>query len=207
VAVDLTGTDGGSEQRGTDGAQTEAPDPTKLSAQIENLNKALAAERERARKAQEKLDAAQTAEAERKRLEAESQGQFEPLYKQTTEKLTAAEKRIQEFEAREQARAEAMTAEADSVVDAWSDEDKALDPRGLSAEDRLKYVRALDQRLKGASQTVASGTRSRGGQQSGYIHPDAVALAKRIGREPKDAMQIWLATAPGRAWLAQGERK
>lgn len=207
MAVDQTGTDGGGEQQGTEGAQTEAPDPTKLTAQVENLNKALAAEREKARNAHEKLEAAQTAEAERQRKEAESQGQFEPLYKAATEKLTAEEERSKALAERVASFESRMIAEADEIVSRWDEDDRKFDLKSLPPDERLAHVRELDKRFNASQQQVASGTRSRGGQTSGYIHPDAAALAKRIGRDPKDAMGIWLATAPGRAWLAQGERK
>lgn len=128
--------------------------------QIANLNIALRQAREEAKAAKTALAERTAAEEEAARKAAEEAGQYEKLYGEEKARADTALQRLQALEERENTRLAAVSTDADAIVAKWPEADRALDPKGLDPDSRLRMVRQLDARLN--SQERPAGTRNNG---------------------------------------------
>jgi len=160
------------EETNTDGAKTNdgAANNDGLAQELANITAALKAEREAKAAIKAQLDAAAEAQAEAERKKAEESGKFEELYGAEKSRAEQLAEQLQSFQERESARIEAVTAEADAIVAAWDDADKALDPKGLDADQRLSMLRKLDARLKAASNRPAGNIAGNSGKSDVVVN-------------------------------------
>jgi len=171
-----------------------------------NLQKALAEERGQRQALKAQLDKIETdkaaAEEAAKEAKAKEKGQYGPLYEAAKAELEKANQRLADYEAKEAERKTAAKAEADGIVAAWPEADRALMPAGLDAEAAIQFARKLDARLRTAS-SMPAGARSQSGSASDASPPpECVEQAKRLGKDPKEHFVTWKQTTAGRKWLA-----
>lgn len=139
--------------------------------QIANLNKALTQARTAEKAAKDALATKTAADEAAKTKKAEEAGEFERLYKDADAALTTANEQLTAHTARETTRLETVTTDADAIVAKWPDADKALDPKSLAPDARLRMVRQLDARFSATDRPA--GTRSKGSDEDAPI-PDWV---------------------------------
>ena len=194
MGIDAENTDGGDQQQET---------PAAVSQVESNHLKALQAERDRRKAAEDRIAAIEAAKEEAEVEAAKQKGQYKDLFeKAEAERVRLAEANAT-YEAQKAERESKAVEDANAIVAAWAETDRGLDPKGMSPEERLNHVRMLDARLK-TQAPVAAGTRTGTGQRTvTQPPPECVAMAKRLGRDPEDFMPTWLATTAGKAWLSE----
>lgn len=201
-----------------DAATSEAPD---AKVPVKALQ-AERAKRQAAEKALADLQAAQTkAEAERAAAAAKAEeeaakqrGEYEKLYGDTLPKLTAAQERLAEYEAKEAARLERLTTRNTERVAALPENLRSIVP-GLDPEALADWLDRAAPVLT-ADDTRPAGTRGKppGAKAEMVWPPEAFAAARQQGKgdgnpdEQKRWIQTaWANTARGKAWLNEQAKR
>lgn len=175
---------------------------------------ALKAERTKRQELEKALAAYQAKEAEAaaaaKKAEedaAKQRGEYERLYGEANEKLTAAEQRLADYTAREAARLERLTTRNQERVEALPENLRAIVP-GLDPEALADWLDKAAPVLL-SDDTRPAGTRGKPPVARGEAPypPEAYAVARQQGKPDSDPAEqkrwianVWLKTAPGRAW-------
>lgn len=177
------------EQEATATAQAEADEALDKAGILKDLKGERTrsqTERTRAEAAEKALKDIQDAQTEAERKAAEKAGEFETLYSTSQTELGTTKEKLAGLQTRETARLETVTTDADAIVAKWDEEDRAMDPKNLDADERLRMVRLLDKRFTG-TETMPHGTRSRGSTDKGPIPQWVKDNFKEFqGRDPKD---------------------